>query len=148
MLKLRLKLSPPSANRAWRLRQGKGGKRAHMSRSDEFRDWEKLAIEEFKKHAADRLPDLCYWRTEIFIPRRQSRFDLDNTAKPIHDAIVRANIAPDDRYLVKFSAQFWAGDHLLIYVHEERLTLWQKIMKPSVAIIRRMERALTSTLNV
>lgn len=119
-----------------------------MTRSAEYKAWEKLAIEAFEKHAADRLPDLCYWRTEIYIPRNESRFDLDNMIKPVHDAIVRAKLTPDDRYLVKTTVSFWEGSHLLIYVHHERLDLWQRIMKPSVQILRRMQKALNLTLPI
>ena len=122
--------------------------RGHMTRSAEYKQWEKQAIAAFEKHQPDRLPDLCYWRTEIYIPRTESRFDLDNMIKPVHDAIVRAGITPDDRYLVKTAVSFWEGSHLLIYVHHERLDLWQKIMKPSATILRRMRKALNLTLPV
>jgi hypothetical protein len=119
-----------------------------MVRSPDFKAWEATAIKSFQRSTNERLPEWCYWATEIYIPRSQCGFDLDNTIKAVHDAIVRAELAPDDRYIVKFTPQFWAGDYLLVYVKEESLEKWQNIMKPSREILRKMQKCQTSRLIV
>jgi Holliday junction resolvase RusA-like endonuclease len=131
---LRCSQAPPSVNRAWRMFRGR------MTRSAEFRAWEKLALKEFGAVKSD-LPALCYWSTVIFVPVIQHRPDLDNMTKACHDAIVRANLAPDDFYLVQTRLQYWAGNYLIIHLSEEPLEKWQAILKTTTTTARKMRQA-------
>lgn len=137
MLTFRLDDPPPSVNRAWRMFRGR------MVRSPEFKAWEKVAILHLTMQArkVGRLPELCYWRTEIHVPRSKSRADIDNFCKAIHDALVRAGITPDDRYLVKTTIGFWTGDYLIVNVKHERLDEWLPIMAPSREVLKRLRLA-------
>ena len=143
LLKLRHDSAPPSVNRAWRNFRGR------MVRSAEFKNWEKAAIASFQRSAAgERLPEWCYWAVDIHMPRRQYRSDLDNGNKAVCDAIVRAGLSPDDRYIVDVRSRFWGGNYLLVYVRNERLDQWQDVMNPSPAILRKMQRCQNLTLPV
>jgi Holliday junction resolvase RusA-like endonuclease len=143
LLKLRHSEAPLSVNRAWRKFRG------HMVRSPEFKNWEASAVANFQQSAAGaRLPEWCYWAVDIYIPRRQYRSDIDNGAKAVIDAIVRAGLTPDDRYVVDSRLRFWGGNYLLVYVKDERLDTWLDVMNPSPAILRKMRKSQTLSLPV
>lgn len=73
------------------------------------------------------------------MPPKASRADLDNICKALHDVLVKAGKAPDDRYLVEFTARYYSGDVLKVEIEKEPLEKWFKIIKPSKYLIRKME---------
>jgi Holliday junction resolvase RusA-like endonuclease len=139
-LKLRLNDPPPSVNQAWRMFRG------HMVRSAEFKNWEKAAIVEAQKQVdGAKLPTWCYWRTDIAIPRSKTRIDADNAGKAIHDALKKSGLTPDDFYLVDTRARYWAGDYLLITIHEAETEEWLKVMAPCREIAKKIRSHSTWT---
>ena len=85
-----------------------------------------------------RLPDPCYWSSEILIPASKTKADLDNLLKPIHDLLVKHQRVPDDRYKVSVRAQFWKGDHLVVAVKLEEISKWSIIKGASKALIKKL----------
>lgn len=139
-LKLRLPDPPPSVNRAWRMFRG------HMVRSDTFKRWEANALYVFHGQVdGEKLPAWCYWRADIAIPRSKVSGDIDNLAKGLLDAVVRAGLTPDDRYVVDLRLRFWAGDHVIINLSEAETELWLKEMNASPATRKKMRQHSTWT---
>lgn len=130
---------PPSVNRAWRMNKASG----HMHRSTEFKTWEAKAVAQFKRTPRE-LPALCYWSVKVFVPVIRHRPDIDNMSKGVIDAIVRADLAPDDFYAVKTQFEYWAGDYLVCHLKEEPIEKWQAILKTTKDTMRKMKAAKLS----
>ena len=119
---------PPSLNATKRIVMR--GKTAMMADTRAYRDWFKAASLELLTQTA-RLPDPCYWSSEILIPASKTKADLDNLPKAIHDLLVKSERVPDDRYMVGLRVKFWNGGHVAVAVKQEELAKWAPIKNPS-----------------
>lgn len=81
---------PPSANRIWR---NWGGR---MVKSSEYRTWKDAAAHSIAHQLAGQ-PALQWFSAAIIMP--PTRRDLDNSAKPILDALQAGGAVSDDKGL-------------------------------------------------
>lgn len=108
-----------------------------MRSTKEYLDWQRIAGLELMTQRG-KLPDPCYWSSEILIPASKTKADLDNLLKALHDLLVKNERVPDDRYKVSVRAQFWKGDHVVIAVKQEEVSRWATIKSASKDIIRKL----------
>lgn len=103
---------PPSANASYRNVAGKG-----RAKTKTYRDWRTNAVKSIwaQVRADRRVAGKCVISVKIPV---KCRLDLDNTLKPIIDALVQSRRIDDDRNVWEIHAQRAAVDEPLI-------TVWQ-----------------------
>ena len=94
---------PPSANELHRVVRGR------LIRSKAYRTWLAQASQLAALLAASkRIPTLAHCRVVIAAPVGYRR-DLDNMAKPVLDALQKAGVLEDDRYVESVTVKRMAG---------------------------------------
>lgn len=142
---------PPSVNRAtapvggkqltvengrFAVSRGKTTKR----NSKEYRAWIDMAGKELMCQRG-KLPELCYWKIRISVPRALTGADIGNLEKALPDLLVKHRRVPDDRYCVYTSTRFSAGKQVEVLVEQADLETWLPIMKPGKDLERRLRKA-------
>ena len=66
----------------------------------------------------DKLHDVAWYALDISIPKRSTRSDLDNLAKPIIDILHKMLKTPDDKFLWNLSMRWFYGDRVSLKITE------------------------------
>lgn len=130
---------PPTLNNSTAVFNGR------KIKSAAYRKWHSQALLELSSQPG-ALPELCYWSSHILIPGTITKADLDNLPKALHDVLGDGHRSPNDRYLVKFTAEFYSGNLVIIAIKQEDLQKWSAVKKPSPSLYRKMELSMNLKL--
>ena len=129
---LKISERPPSVNAMYT-----PVSRGRSVKSRAGRSWTSLALAELSSQVG--IGDKPgYWSIAIKIPAIGAKCDLTNYEKALVDSIVAAKKAPDDRYIVKTSMEFYGGDCVIAEIQREPTELWATIKGASKALTKKL----------